>query len=129
LDDRTADNFHPEFPEPSSSDLHDVTIREPLGMRSGFTDGGLPATAARATSMYANIDYDILAAIVDHVTGRRLTEAVRAGVLSGRGLDGLVFKRVADGNDRQRPIAIARRSRDGGRSSRLRRRHAVGHPG
>jgi CubicO group peptidase (beta-lactamase class C family) len=108
LDDRAADHYPPEFenesylwdgelfPEPSSRDLHDVTIRELLGMRSGLADGVLPITADPGpTPVYANVNYDILAAIVDHVTGRPLPEVVRAGVLSGPGLDGIVFE--ADG--------------------------------
>jgi CubicO group peptidase (beta-lactamase class C family) len=109
LDDRAADRYPPEFasesylwdgteyPEPSSSDLRDVTIRQLLGMRSGLIDGSLAAAATDPgpTPVYTNVNYDILAAIVDHVTGRPLPEALRAGVLSGPGLDGLVFD--ADG--------------------------------
>jgi CubicO group peptidase (beta-lactamase class C family) len=63
-------------------------------MRSGLTDGGIPADPG-PTPVYANVNYDILAAIIDHVTGNRLPQVVHAGVLSGPGLDGLMFE--ADG--------------------------------
>jgi CubicO group peptidase (beta-lactamase class C family) len=105
LDDLAADHYPPAFesatylldgaavPEPSASDLHDVTIRQLLGMRSGLTDGSLPAaTDPGSTPVYANVNYDVLAAIVDHVTDDRLPEVVDAGVLSRPGLDGLVFE-------------------------------------
>jgi D-alanyl-D-alanine carboxypeptidase len=93
LDDRAADHLPPEFPEYLSSRADDVTIRELLGMRSGLTDAGVPAVADPGpTPVYANINYDILAAIIDHVTDNRLPQVVRTGVLSGSGLDGLMFE-------------------------------------
>lgn len=94
LDDRAADHLPPEFPERLSSSVGAVTIRQLLGMRSGLTDEGIPADPG-PTPVYANVNYDILAAIIDQVTGERLPQVVRAGVLSGPGLDGLVFE--ADG--------------------------------
>jgi D-alanyl-D-alanine carboxypeptidase len=96
LNDRAADHLPADFPSFSSADLRDVTIRQLLGMRSGLTDRGGPASADPGpTPVYANVNYDILAAIIDHVTGSQLPEVVHAGVLSGSGLDGLVFD--ADG--------------------------------
>jgi CubicO group peptidase (beta-lactamase class C family) len=104
LDDRAADHYPPEFEnasylmngvrfaEPSASDLRDTTIRQLLGMRSGFTDGRPTAAAPGPTPVYANVNYDVLAAIIDHVAGRRLPEVVGAGVLSTPGLDGLTFE-------------------------------------
>jgi D-alanyl-D-alanine carboxypeptidase len=93
LADRAADHIPAEFP--SFFDLRDVTIRQLLGMRSGLTDGGSPIADPGSKPVYANVNYDILAAIIDDVTGRRLPEVVRAGVLSSPGLDGLMFR--ADG--------------------------------
>jgi CubicO group peptidase (beta-lactamase class C family) len=91
LDDLAADHIPPQFPSFSPSDLHDITIRELLGMRSGLIDGGSPSADPGPKPVYANVNYDLLAAIINHVTGRRLPELVHDDVLSGPGLDGLVI--------------------------------------
>lgn len=40
---------------------------------------------------YANINYVLLGAIIEHVTGRPLWEALRSDVLDRSGIDGLVY--------------------------------------
>ena len=92
LDDPATDHIPAEFTEFPSGELQAVTIRELLGMRSGLTDGATHVIADPGTTpVYANANYDILSVIVDQVENRRLPDVVSAGVLHGRGLEGLVF--------------------------------------
>ena len=106
LDDPAADHLPPEI---ASFDANGATIRDVLGMRSGFLDpgygvsvdaGSTPAEllerAGRAFPAgseiaYANINYILLGAIIEHVTGRTLWETLRSDVLDHPALDGLVY--------------------------------------
>lgn len=110
LDDPATDHLPPAL---ASFDLNDASIRDLLGMRGGFGEpegywelqgkgasvkrllSGLPAphSAAGETTQYTNVYFVILAAIVEHVTGRPFAEAVFAGVLSDPALNGIRFPR------------------------------------
>ena len=94
-----------------------ATIREVLAMRSGIPDlneeaGYYPAEQAPtavevfrrlpeasvppgSVTEYASTNYVLLGTIIEHVTGKSLSAAVRADVLAHPGLDGVVY-RVAD---------------------------------
>lgn len=83
----------------SPADLNGATIRDLLGMRSGFTDPpNLDALDARGDLVelvaaierfarpdevvaYASVNYYLLGMIIEQVTGQRFPRAVRAGVL------------------------------------------------
>ena len=89
-------------------DLNGATIRDLLGMRSGFTDPwnldgfgasgdllGLVAAIANQPStrpgedvVYASVNYYLLGVIIEHVTGQRLPVAWRREVLTGQRLPG-----------------------------------------
>jgi CubicO group peptidase (beta-lactamase class C family) len=113
LDDPASDYLPPRL---RFYDANGATIRQVLGMRSGipglreFTaDGGyypgevassavevfrmLPASTSSPPTpvRYASTNYVLLGAIIEHVTGRPLAEALRADVLDDPGLDGLVY--------------------------------------
>jgi CubicO group peptidase (beta-lactamase class C family) len=108
LDDPAADHLPPEL---AFFDVNGATIREVLGMRSGIPDppgyealvdsGSTPAELLRKTFgplfpagsgiSYANINYILLGAIIEHVTARTLWETLRSDVLDHPALDGLVY--------------------------------------
>jgi CubicO group peptidase (beta-lactamase class C family) len=102
-------------PELAFFDANGATIRQVLGMRSGipglkeFTSDGGYYPAERASSAvevfkmlpepkrspptsagYASTNYVLLGAIIEHVTGQPLAEALRSGVLDDPGFEGLV---------------------------------------
>ncbi len=90
-----------------------ATIRQLLGMRSGIPDlkeedGFYPAEQASTAAEvfrklaepmaspgselhYASTNYVLLGAIIEHVTGRPLSEALRAGVLDWPGLEEIAY--------------------------------------
>jgi D-alanyl-D-alanine carboxypeptidase len=126
LDDRAADHFPPGL---SGVDANRSTIRDLLGMRSGLRDVSsydalvdagyttaevmkrLPEPLSRpgVTTEYANINYVLLGEIVEHVTGRRLPDVERSGVLAHPALDDLVHVKALDGWDTQTdPGTLAR---------------------
>jgi len=94
-------------------DANGATIRQGLGMRSGIpdlneSDGYYPAEqAATAAEVfrklpqpaaspgsqlhYASTNYVLLGTIIEHLTGRPLSEAVRADVLDRPGLAGITY--------------------------------------
>jgi D-alanyl-D-alanine carboxypeptidase len=108
LDDPAADHLPREL---AFFDVNGATIREVLGMRSGIPDppgyealvdsGSTPAELLRKTFgplfpagsgiSYANINYILLGAIIEHVTARTLWETLRSDVLDHPALDGLVY--------------------------------------
>jgi CubicO group peptidase (beta-lactamase class C family) len=110
LDDRATDHLPPEL---ASFDLNDARIRDLLGMRGGFGEpdrywelqgkgvsverllSGLPAphSAAGETTQYTNVYFVILAAIVEHITGKPFADAVSDGVMSDASLSGFRFPR------------------------------------
>jgi len=91
--------------------LNHASIRDLLGMRSGFSDPPsyeslvdagyttsqllplLPPPFARAgtTIEYTNINFVVLGEIIEHVTGHSMWEAVHSGVLAGPGLEGVTY--------------------------------------
>jgi len=102
LDDPAADHLPREV---AFFDTNGATIRDVLGMRSGIPDPpgyGTPAELlkriygslfpAGSEIAYANINYILLGMIIEHVTGRPLSEVLRSGVLERPGLDGLVYR-------------------------------------
>jgi CubicO group peptidase (beta-lactamase class C family) len=130
LDDPAADYLPPEV---ASFDVNGATIRDVLGMRSGIPDpsgyeelvdsGSAPAELLKKISgplyppgseiSYANINYIVLGMIIEHVTGRPLSETLRSDVLDHPGLDGLVYGQkdalAADGwRIRSDPASLAR---------------------
>lgn len=108
LDDPAADHLPREL---AFFDVNSATIREVLGMRSGIPDppgyealvesGSSPAELLRNTFgplfpagseiSYANINYILLGAIIERVTGHTLWEALRSDVLDHPALAGLVY--------------------------------------
>ncbi len=110
LDD-PASGFLP--PELAFFDGNGATIRQVLGMRSGIPDlnesaGFYPAEQAATTVEvfrklseprvapglelhYASTNYVLLGAIIEHVSGRPLSDALRAGVLDRPGLGGIAY--------------------------------------
>jgi D-alanyl-D-alanine carboxypeptidase len=108
LDSPATDQFPPEI---AFFDANGATIRDLLGMRSGFPDppgyvslvdsGSTPAEllegirgplfTAGSQISYENINYVLLGLIIEHATGVSLWEALKSGVLDRPGLDGLVF--------------------------------------
>ena len=130
LDDPVADYLPREI---AFFDANGATIRDVLGMRSGIPDppgyealvdtGSTPAQLLKRTFgplfpagsriSYANINYILLGTIIEHITGRPLSEALRSGVLDRPGLDGLVYRvkdaLAADGwNIESDPATLAR---------------------
>jgi CubicO group peptidase (beta-lactamase class C family) len=95
----------------SSFDANDATVRDLLGMRSGLEDprsffalverhatvaeiaARVPDASAPAgsTIQYANINYVLLAAIIEQLTGRSLSQATLSGVLAHPDLGGLGY--------------------------------------
>jgi CubicO group peptidase (beta-lactamase class C family) len=110
LDDPASDYLPPEL---AFFDANGATIRQVLGMRSGIPDlneyeGFYPAEKASTVKEvfrmlpgpraspgvelhYASTNYVLLGAIIEHVTGLPLSEALRAGVLDRPGLEGIVY--------------------------------------
>lgn len=110
LDDRASDHLPPEL---AFFDANGATIRQVLGMRSGIPDlneydGYYPAEQAATVvgvfkklpesyvspggePQYASTNYVLLGAIIEHVTGRPLSEVLRSTVLDRPGLEGLVY--------------------------------------
>lgn len=113
LDDPAVEHLpaHLEF------DTNEATIRELLGMRSGIpdyvnslyaslsTDPQRTWTAAEvlelvsatrspvgATEQYSSTNYVLLGLIIELVRGRPVAEVLREGVLSGDGLERLIFQ-------------------------------------
>jgi CubicO group peptidase (beta-lactamase class C family) len=108
LDDLAAAHFSSEM---SSFDANGATVRDLLGMRSGLQDppdffalverhatvadisARVPDAFAPAgsTIQYANINFVLLAAIIEQLTGGSLSQATRSGVLAHPDLDGLGY--------------------------------------
>jgi CubicO group peptidase (beta-lactamase class C family) len=113
LDDLASEHLPPEL---RFFDANGATIRQVLGMRSGipglkeFTPEGGFYPAERASTAvevfrmlpepkrdpptpagYASTNYVLLGAIIEHVTGRPLAEALRSDVLGDPALDGFVY--------------------------------------
>lgn len=108
LDDRATDHFSSEL---SSFDANDATIRDLLGMRSGLSDPRNyfalverhatvaelvedipdPIAPAGSTIQYANINFILLGAIIEQVTGRSLSQTTLTGVLADPALAGLGY--------------------------------------
>ncbi len=130
LDDPATDHLPPAL---ASFDLNDASIRDLLGMRGGFGEpdrywdlqgkgvsvkrllSGLPAphSAAGETTQYANVNFVILAAIVEHVTGEPFAAALLDGVLSDPAMKGFRFPvrnaLAGDGNEVEvDPATLAR---------------------
>ena len=111
LDDRAAVHFPSEM---SSFDANGATIRDLLGMRSGLVDpdsfftlverhATVAEIAARvqeafapagSTIQYANINFVLLGAIIEQVTGRSLSQTTRGGVLAHPDLGGLRYSGI-----------------------------------
>jgi CubicO group peptidase (beta-lactamase class C family) len=110
LDDPASDYLPPQL---GFFEANGATIRQVLGMRSGIPDlneedGYYPAEQASSPvkvfrmlpepktrpptrAGYASTNYVLLGAIIEHVTGRRLAEALRSDVLDNPGLEGLTY--------------------------------------
>jgi D-alanyl-D-alanine carboxypeptidase len=110
LDDPASRSLPPEL---AFFDANGATVRQVLGMRSGIPDlnesaGYYPAEQAATTVEvfrklskprvapgqelhYASTNYVLLGAIVEHLTGRPLSDALRAGVLDRPGLGGIAY--------------------------------------
>jgi CubicO group peptidase (beta-lactamase class C family) len=110
LDARAADYLPPSL---AFVDGNDATIRQVLGMRSGIPDlhedeGYYPAeqavtiedvfrmlppaeTAPGTVLHYASTNYVLLGAIIEHLSGQPLADALRSGVLDRPGLEGIVY--------------------------------------
>jgi D-alanyl-D-alanine carboxypeptidase len=111
LDDRATDHFSSEL---SSFDANDATIRDLLGMRSGLSDPRNyfalverhatvaelvedipdPIAPAGSTIQYANINFILLGAIIEQVTGRSLSQTTLTGVLADPALAGLGYSGI-----------------------------------
>ena len=111
LDDRATDHFSSEL---SSFDANDATIRDLLGMRSGLSDPRNyfalverhatvaelvervpdPIAPAGSTIQYANINFVLLGAIIEQVTGRSLSQTTLTGVLAHPDLGGLGYSGI-----------------------------------
>ncbi len=110
LDARASDYLPPEL---EFFDANGATIREVLAMRSGIPglneDAGYypaeqaattvevfrklpePAASPGSVTEYASTNYVLLGTIIEHTTGRALSEAVHSDVLAHPGLDGIVY--------------------------------------
>ncbi len=112
LDDPAADHLPPAL---GFFDANGATIRQVLGMRSGIPDlneyegdGFYPAEqASTATEVfrmlpdprvrpgtrlhYASTNYVLLGTIIEQISGRPLSKALRSGVLRSPGLEGLTY--------------------------------------
>jgi CubicO group peptidase (beta-lactamase class C family) len=110
LDDRASAHLPAEL---RFFDANGATIRDVLAMRSGIPDlnegaGFYPAEQAASVvkmfrklpelnvppgseTRYASTNYVLLGAIIEHVTGDSLAEAMRLGVLAEPALEGLVY--------------------------------------
>jgi D-alanyl-D-alanine carboxypeptidase len=110
LDDPASGYLPPEL---AFFDANGATIRQVLGMRSGIPDlnesaGFYPAEQAPTTAevfrklseprvapgqelQYASTNYVLLGAIIEHLTGLPLSDALRAGVLDRPGLGGIAY--------------------------------------
>jgi D-alanyl-D-alanine carboxypeptidase len=108
LDDLAALHFPSEM---SSFDANGATVRDLLGMRSGLEDprgffalverhatvaeiaARVPDASAPAgsTIQYANINFVLLAAIIEQLTGRSLSQTTLSGVLAHPDLGGLGY--------------------------------------
>ena len=135
LDHPAADYFPPEL---GFFKANGATVRDLLGMRSGFVDPpnytGLvdrgvdiphlvrrlvgPFDPPGSTIVYANINFVLLGAIIEHVTGRALWDVFHSGALDrprSRSLDvsaqGRPGRRRVAGRDRRcRPRAMGLRA-------------------
>lgn len=131
LDDRATDHFSSEM---SSFDANGATVRDLPGMRSGLLDPRNffalverhatvaeiaervpdPIAPAGSTIQYANINFVLLGAIIEQVTGRSLSQTMRTGVLGHPDLGGLGYSGIknalaSDGWDVvSDPAALAR---------------------
>ena len=110
LEDQASDHLPPEL---GFFDANGATIRQVLGMRSGIPGlnedaGYYPAEQASTAvevfrmlpepqvppgsqTRYASTNYVLLGTIIEHATGRPLSEALRSDVLAHPGLEGLVY--------------------------------------
>jgi CubicO group peptidase (beta-lactamase class C family) len=110
LDDPASGSLPPEL---AFFDANGATIRQVLGMRSGIPDlneaaGFYPAEQAATTVEvfrklseprvapghelhYASTNYVLLGAIIEHLSGLPLSDALRAGVLDRPGLEGITY--------------------------------------
>ena len=110
LDDAASGYLPPEL---SFLDANGSTIRQVLGMRSGipdlneydgfypaeqaasvvevFTKLPAPRVAPGSELHYASTNYVLLGAIIEHLAGRPLSDALRAGVLDRPGLEGITY--------------------------------------
>jgi D-alanyl-D-alanine carboxypeptidase len=113
LDDRAAGHFPSGL---SAFDANDATVRDLLGMRSGLKDPASffalverhatlaeladrvphPFAPAGTTIHYANINFILLGAIIEQVTGRSLSQTTRTGVLAHPELGGLRYSGAKD---------------------------------
>jgi D-alanyl-D-alanine carboxypeptidase len=109
--DAQASDFLPA--ELTFFDANGATLREVLAMRSGIPglneDAGYypaeqattavevfrklpePSLPPGSDTEYASTNYVLLGTIIEHVTGRPLSDALRSDVLAHPGLDGLVY--------------------------------------
>ena len=107
LDDAAADHFPREL---SAYDANGASVRDLLGMRSGFADPDdyvdlvdegyrtadlmkltKPTSPAGSTTEYANINFLLLGEIIEQVTGRPLAAAIRDGVLDDPDLERIEY--------------------------------------
>lgn len=113
LDDRAADRFPTGL---SAFDANDATVRDLLGMRSGLRDPASffalverhaplaeiadrvpdPIAPAGSTIHYANINFVLLGAIIEQVTGRSLSQTTLTGVLAHPDLGGLGYSGIGN---------------------------------
>jgi CubicO group peptidase (beta-lactamase class C family) len=111
LDDPATDHFSSEL---SSFDANGATVRDLLGMRSGLLDPRNyfalverhatvaeiaervpdPIAPAGSTIQYANINFVLLGAIIEQVTGRSLSQTTLPGVLAHPDLGGLRYSGI-----------------------------------
>jgi D-alanyl-D-alanine carboxypeptidase len=111
LDDPAAMHFSSNL---SAFDANGATVRDLLGMRSGLEDPrnffalverhatvaelveqiSGPVAPAGSTIHYANINFVLLGAIIEEVTGRSLSRATLGGVLARRELGGLEYSGI-----------------------------------
>lgn len=113
LDDPATDHLPADF----AFDTNEATIRDLLGMRSGIPDYldalfervvrdpqrewtlaetlelvGPERAPAGDTFEYSNTNYILIGLIIEHVRGRPLADVLRPGVLSGEGLERLIYQ-------------------------------------
>jgi len=122
LDDRAADHFPPEL---SAFDANGATVRDLLGMRSGFNDPDRGRTtaeqmrrvdafaAAGSTIEYTNLNFLLLGEIIEQITGRSFSQVTLTDVLAQPALGGLKYGEVqdalaADGDMATDPATLAR---------------------